>query len=32
LALPLASIGKYTLGCEFHSAIPGIGQDSGKSE
>jgi hypothetical protein len=30
-AQPVASIAKYTLGCEFHRNIPGIGHDSGKS-
>jgi hypothetical protein len=30
-AQPVLSIGKNTLGCEFHNCIPGIGHDSGKS-
>src|SRR3546814_13646804 len=30
-ALPVASIGKYTRGCEFHRLIAGVGQLSGKS-
>jgi len=28
---PSASIGRYTRGCEFHSAMDGVGQHSGSS-
>ena len=31
IAAPVASIGRNTLGCEFHSVMDGIGQDSGRS-
>jgi len=30
-AEPVASIGKYTRGCEFHKAIAGVGQLKGNS-
>jgi hypothetical protein len=31
LAEPVASIGRYNRGCEFHTAIAGVGQLSGSS-
>jgi hypothetical protein len=30
-AQPVASMGRYTFGCEHHSTIWGIGQDNGRS-